>query len=346
MNFKKLGNTDLKVSTICLGTMTWGEQNNQKEAFEQMNYAWDSGINFFDTAEIYPSPCFEKTYGSTEKIIGNWFKEKKNREQVILASKISGPGLSWVRNGGPQYSEQNIKKAIEDSLKRLQTDYIDLYQLHWPERKTNFFGRLNYKHQEKEDSWNDFEKILIILEKFIKQGKIRHIGLSNETSWGLSKFLEVSKLKTLPKMMSVQNSYNLLCRTYEIGLAEISIREKSGLLAYSPLAGGFLTGKYRNNNLPENSRQKLFADYYTRYNKPNTSIVIEKYFDIAKKFNLDFAQMSIKFCEIQKFLTSVIIGATSMEQLKIDIESVNVNLSEEIIKKINDLQLKYPNPCP
>ena len=346
MNFKKLGNTDLKVSTICLGTMTWGEQNNQKEAFEQMNYALDSGINFFDTAEIYPSPCFEKTYGSTEKIIGNWFKEKKNREQVILASKISGPGLSWVRNGGPQYSEQNIKKAIEDSLKRLQTDYIDLYQLHWPERKTNFFGRLNYKHQEKEDSWNDFEKILIILEKFIKQGKIRHIGLSNETSWGLSKFLEVSKLKTLPKMMSVQNSYNLLCRTYEIGLAEISIREKSGLLAYSPLAGGFLTGKYRNNNLPENSRQKLFADYYTRYNKPNTSIVIEKYFDIAKKFNLDFAQMSIKFCEIQKFLTSVIIGATSMEQLKIDIESVNVDLSEEIIKKINDVQIIYPNPCP
>ena len=346
MNFKKLGNTDLNVSTICLGTMTWGEQNNQKDAFEQMDYALECGVNFFDTAEIYPSPCFEKTYGSTEKIIGNWFKEKKNRNHIILASKISGPGLSWVRNGGPQYSEQNIQKAIENSLKRLQTDYIDLYQLHWPERKTNFFGRLNYKHQEKEDSWNDFEKILIILEKFIKQGKIRHIGLSNETSWGLSKFLEVSKLKTLPKMMSVQNSYNLLCRTYEIGLAEISIREKSGLLAYSPLAGGFLTGKYRNNNLPENSRQKLFADYYTRYNKPNTSIVIEKYFNIAKKFNLDFAQMSIKFCEIQNFLTSVIIGATSMEQLKIDIESVNVNFTEEINKKINEIQLIYPNPCP
>ena len=346
MNFKKLGNTDQKVSTICLGTMTWGEQNSQKEAFEQMDYAMEKGINFFDTAEIYPSPCFEKTYGSTEKIIGNWFKQKKNRDQIILASKISGPGLSWVRNGGPQYSEQNIRKAIEDSLKRLKTDYIDLYQLHWPERKTNFFGRLNYKYQEKENSWNDFEKILIILEKFIKQGKIRYIGLSNETSWGLSKFLEVSKLKTLPKMMSVQNQYNLLCRTYEIGLAEISIREKSGLMAYSPLAGGFLTGKYRNNNLPENSRQKLFGDYYTRYKKPNASIVIEKYFDIAKKFNLDFAQMAIKFCEIQKFLTSVIIGATSMEQLKIDIESVNVNLTEEIIKKINDVQIKYPNPCP
>ena len=239
MNFKKLGNTDLKVSTICLGTMTWGEQNSQKEAFDQMNYALDSGINFFDTAEIYPSPCFKKTYGSTEKIIGKWFKEKKNRNQVILSSKISGPGLSWVRDGGPQYSEQNIKKAIEDSLKRLQTDYIDLYQLHWPERKTNFFGRLNYKHQEKEDSWNDFGKILVTLEKFIKQGKIRYIGLSNETSWGLLKFLEASKLKILPKMMSVQNPYNLLCRTYEMGLAEISIREKTGLLAYSPLAGGF-----------------------------------------------------------------------------------------------------------
>ena len=347
MNFKKLGNTDLEVSTICLGTMTWGEQNNQKEAFQQMNYALDRGINFFDTAEIYPSPCFEKTYSLTEKIIGNWFGEKKNRKEVILASKIAGPGLPWVRNGGLNYSEQNIKKALEDSLKRLQTDYIDLYQLHWPERKTNFFGRLNYKHKEEDEwNWNDFEKILITLEKFIKQGKIRYIGLSNETSWGLSKFLEVSKSKTLPKVMSVQNPYNLLCRTYEIGLAEISIREKSGLLAYSPLAGGFLTGKYRNNNLPENSRQKLFADYYTRYSKPNASIVIEKYFDIAKKFGLNFAQMAIKFCEIQKFVTSVIIGATTMEQLKIDIESVNVNLTEEINKKINDVQIRYPNPCP
>ena len=351
MNFKKLGNTEIKVSTICLGTMTWGEQNSQKDAFEQMDYALDQGINFFDTAEIYPSPCFEKTYASTEKIIGNWLNKKKNRDKVILASKISGPGLPWVRGGGQQYSEQNIKEAIENSLKRLQTDYIDLYQLHWPERKTNFFGRLGYNHQEDETHgfkgmWNDFEKILITLEKFIKQGKIRYVGLSNETPWGLSKFLEVSKLKTLPKMMSVQNPYNLLCRTYEIGLAEISIREKSGLLAYSPLAGGFLTGKYRNNDLPKNSRQKLFGEYYTRYSKPDTSIVIEKYSDIAKKFDLNFAQMSIKFCEIQKFVTSVIIGATTMEQLKIDIESVNVNLTEEINKKINDVQIINPNPCP
>ena len=345
MNFKKLGNTDLKVSTICLGTMTWGEQNNQKEAFEQMDYVLDCGVNFFDAAEIYPSPCKEETYGETERIIGNWFNQNKNRNKIILASKIAGHGLSWIRNGGQNFSEQKIKKALEDSLQRLQTDYIDLYQLHWPERKTNFFGKLNYKHEE-ENSWNDFEKILIALEKFIKQGKIRYIGLSNETPWGLLKFLEVSKIKKLPRMMSVQNPYSLLCRTYEVGLSEISIREKSGLLAYSPLAGGYLTGKYRNNNLPEKSRQKLFAEYYTRYSKPNVSPVIEKYYNIAKKFDLNFAQMSIKFCEIQKFLTSVIIGATTMEQLKINIESVNVNLKDEILKEINDVQIKYPNPCP
>ena len=345
MNFKKLGNTDLKVSTICLGTMTWGEQNTQKEAFEQMNYSLDCGINFFDAAEIYPSPCRKETYGETERIIGNWFNEKKNRDKIILASKIAGPGLSWIRNGGQNFSEEKMKKALEDSLKRLKTDYIDFYQLHWPERKTNFFSQLNYKHKE-EDNWNDFEKVLTSLEKFIKQGKIRYIGLSNETPWGLSKFLDISKSKKLPRMMSVQNPYSLLCRTYEIGLSEISIREKSGLLAYSPLAGGFLTGKYRDNKLPENSRQKLFAKYYTRYNNPDTSPVIEKYYNIAKKFDLNFAQMSIKFCEIQKFLTSVIIGATTMEQLKINIESVSVNLKEEILKEINDVQIKYPNPCP
>ena len=236
--------------------------------------------------------------------------------------------------------------AIENSLKRLKTEYIDLYQLHWPERKTNFFGKLGYEHKESSNEWNNFESILINLEKFIKQGKIRYIGLSNETPWGLSKFLAVSKLKSLPKMMSVQNAYNLLCRTYEIGIAEISIREESGLLAYSPLAGGFLTGKYRNNNLPKNSRQKLFGDYYTRYNKPHSSLVIEKYFNVAKKFALDYAQMSIKFCEIQPFMTSVIIGATTMEQLKINIESVNVNLSDENITEINKIQKLYPNPCP
>ena len=346
MNYKKLGTTDLEVSTICLGTMTWGEQNSQKEGFEQMDYALDNGVNFFDVAEIYPSPCRKETYGETEKVMGNWFEEKKKRDKIILATKISGPGLSYVREGGPQYTEKKISEAIENSLKRLKTDYIDLYQLHWPERKTNFFGKLGYVHKEDSNEWNDFEKVLTALEKFIKQGKIRYIGLSNETPWGLSKFLEISKIKKLPRMMTVQNPYSLLCRTYEVGLSEISIREKSGLLAYSPLAGGFLTGKYRNNNLPEKSRQKLFGDYYTRYSKPNVSPVIEKYFNLAEKFNLDFAQMSLKFCEIQPFMTSVIIGATTMEQLKINIESVNVNLSDENITEINKIQKLYPNPCP
>jgi len=346
MNYKKLGNTDLVVSTICLGTMTWGEQNTIKEGFEQMDYALDQDINFFDAAEMYPSPCRKETYGETEKIIGHWFSERKNRDKIILASKISGPGMSYIRGGGLQFSEKNISIAIENSLKRLKTDYIDLYQLHWPERKTNFFGRLGYEHREDSNEWNDFEKILIVLENFIKEGKIRYVGLSNETSWGLSKFLEVSKLKKLPKMMSVQNAYNLLCRTYEIGLAEISIREKSGLLAYSPLAGGFLTGKYQNKNLPENSRQKLFAEYYTRYSKSYAAEVIEKYFNISKKFDLNFAQMSIKFCEIQKFITSTIIGATTMEQLKINIESVNVTLEKEVIKEINNVHLIHSNPCP
>ena len=346
MNYRKLGNTDLDVSIICLGTMTWGEQNTPEDGFEQMDYALDNGINFFDVAEMYPSPCRKETFGETEKVAGNWFKERKKRDKIILATKISGPGMSYIRGGGPQYTEKKISEAIENSLKRLKTDYIDLYQLHWPERKTNFFGKLGYIHKEDSNEWNDFEKILISLEKFVKQGKIRFVGLSNETSWGLSKFLEISKLNGLPKMISVQNPYNLLCRTYEIGLAEISIREKSGLLGYSPLAGGFLTGKYRNDNMPENSRQKLFASYYTRYSKPHTSLVIDKYFDISKKFDLNFAQMSIKFCEIQSFMTSVIIGATTMEQLKINIESVNVNLSDEIIKDINNIHKLYPNPCP
>ena len=346
MNYKKLGNTDLDVSTICLGTMTWGEQNTQEEGFEQMDYALEKGVNFFDAAEMYPSPCRKETYGETEKVIGNWLSERKNRDKIILASKISGPGMSYIRGGGLQFSEENIALAIENSLKRLKTDYIDLYQLHWPERKTNFFGRLGYEHREDSNEWNDFEKILIVLENFIKEGKIRYVGLSNETSWGLSKFLEVSKLKKLPKMMSVQNAYNLLCRTYEIGLAEISIREKSGLLAYSPLAGGFLTGKYLNNNLPENSRQKLFSEYYTRYSKQHATNIIEKYFNISKKFDLNFAQMSIKFCEIQKFITSTIIGATTMEQLKINIESVNVTLEKEVIKEINNVHLIHSNPCP
>ena len=345
MNYKKLGNTDLDVSTICLGTMTWGEQNTQEEGFEQMDYALDQGVNFWDTAELYAIPPKKKTYGKTEEIIGNWFKKTKKRTEVILATKVAGPGLNWIRGGGNQYGEKNLNEAVNESLKRLKTDYIDLYQLHWPERKSNFFGRLGYQHKDEND-WNKFEDILNSLNKIIESGKIRYIGLSNETAWGLSKFLEISKLKNLPQMMSVQNPYSLLNRTYEIGLAEISVREQSGLLAYSPLAFGYLTGKYRNGELPKKSRMKLFGDQFNRYKTKNGRLAIEKYYEIANKHGLDFAQMSLKFCEVQPFVTSVIIGATKMDQLKTDIESVSINLTEDVINEINEVQKIFPNPCP
>ena len=345
MNYRKLGNTDLKVSTICLGTMTWGQQNTQEEGFEQMDYALDQGINFFDTAEVYSIPPKKETYGKTEEIIGNWFKKKKNRSKVILATKIAGPGVSYIRGGGNQYNKEKLNEAVNQSLKRLQTDYIDLYQLHWPERKANFFRQLGYEHSDYNE-WNNFEDILNSLDEIIKSGKVKYIGLSNETAWGLTKFLEISKTKNLPRVMSVQNPYNLLNRTYEIGLAEASIREKSGLLGYSPLASGTMSGKYRNGAMPEGSRMKLFAERFKRYKTKNAANAIEEYYKISKKYNLDLAQMSLKFCELQPFMTSIIIGATTMEQLKTDIESVNVNLSEDIIKEINEIQKLYPNPCP
>ena len=346
MNYKKLGSTDVDVSTICLGTMTWGEQNSKADGFEQMDYAIDNGVNFWDTAEIYAIPMREETYGETENIIGEWFKKTKKRDKVILATKVSGPtSKEYIRGGGCSYDKKSMSEALEKSLKRMQTDYIDLYQLHWPERNTNFFGKQGYEHDSNEKNWIAFEEILENLKKFVDDGKIRYVGLSNETAWGLAKCLELSKLKNLPKMMAVQNPYNLLNRTYEVGLAEISVREQSGLLAYSPLAFGYLTGKYRNNNMPKGSRIDLFKDF-TRYNNENSIKAIEEYYKISQKFNLDFAQMSIKFCEIQPFVTSVIIGATTMQQLKTNVESVNVKLNNEIINEINEVQKIYPNPCP
>ena len=346
MNYKKLGSTDVDVSTICLGTMTWGEQNSKADGFEQMDYAIDNGVNFWDTAEIYAIPMREETYGETENIIGEWFKKTKKRDKVILATKVSGPtSKEYIRGGGCSYDKKSMSEALEKSLKRMQTDYIDLYQLHWPERNTNFFGKQGYEHDSNEKNWIAFEEILENLKKFVDAGKIRYVGLSNETAWGLAKCLELSKLKNLPKMMAVQNPYNLLNRTYEVGLAEISVREQSGLLAYSPLAFGYLTGKYRNNNMPKGSRIDLFKDF-TRYNNENSMKAIEEYYKISQKFNLDFAQMSIKFCEIQPFVTSVIIGATTMQQLKTNVESVNVKLNNEIINEINEVQKIYPNPCP
>ncbi len=345
MNYKKLGNTELNVSTICLGTMTWGEQNSEVEAFEQMDYALSKGVNFWDTAELYAVPPRKETFGHTEKIIGNWFEKTKKREKVILATKVAGPAREYLRKGENSFVGKNLDDALNSSLKRLKTDYIDLYQLHWPERNVNNFGRLGYVH--KENKWNEFEDVLENLQKYIKEGKVRYIGLSNETPWGVMNYLNLCKEKNLPRMMSIQNPYNLLNRSYEIGLSEVSIREKIGCLAYSPLASGYLSGKYRNGIFPKGSRMERDGDFWKyRYNTPNMENAVEEYYKISKKYNLDMSQMSLKFCELQEFMTSVIIGATTMEQLKTNIESVNVNLSHEIIKEINQIQKTYPNPCP
>ena len=345
MKFKKLGTTDIDVSLICLGTMTWGTQNTEKDAFEQMDYALSQGINFFDTAEIYSVPPNPESYGKTEIMIGNWFKKRKNRDKIILASKIAGTGCSWIRGGGNQFDEKKISEAIDGSLKRLQTDYIDLYQLHWPERSTNYFGKREFQFDKQETSWNDFEKILEALEKFIKRGKIRYIGMSNETPYGLSRYLELSKSKNLPRMMSVQNPYNLVNRTYEIGMSEISIREKCGLLVYYPLAAGGLSGKYRNGKMPKNSRMALFKGW-ERHLNPLAMKAYDEYFKLAKDFNLTMVQLAQSFVNSRPFVTSNIIGATTMDQLKENVESINIEFTDEMMDRVNEIHNNNPNPSP
>ena len=345
MKFKKLGTTDLDVSLICLGTMTWGTQNSEKDAFEQMDYSVSNGVNFFDTAEIYSVPPNSESYGKTEVMIGNWFEKRKNRNKIILASKVAGPGCEWIRGGGNNFEEKKIGEAIEGSLKRLKTDYIDLYQLHWPERSTNYFGKRDFTLDNNEGNWNSFESILEALKKFIKSGKIRYIGMSNETPYGLSKYIELSKSKNLPRMMSVQNPYNLVNRTYEIGMSEISIREKCGLLVYYPLAAGALSGKYRNGKMPKNSRQALFKGW-ERHLNPLALKAYDEYFELARDSNLTMVQLAQAFVNSRPFVTSNIIGATTMDQLKENIESVDIKLSNEIIEKINLIHNKNPNPSP
>ena len=345
MKFKKLGTTDLDVSLICLGTMTWGTQNTEKDAFEQMDYSIDKGINFFDTAELYSVPPNSDSYGKTEAMIGNWFEKRKNREKIILATKVAGPGCNWIRGGGNNFNEKTIGEAINGSLKRLKTDYIDLYQLHWPERSTNFFGKRDYTLDSEEGEWNSFESVLKALEKFIKSGKIRYIGMSNETPYGLSKYIELAKNKNLPRMMSVQNPYNLVNRTYEIGMSEISIREKCGLLVYYPLATGALSGKYRKGQMPKNSRQALFKGW-ERHLNPLAMKAYEEYYKLAKEYDMTMAQLAQAFVNTRPFVTSNIIGATTMDQLKENIDSVNIELSDEIMQKINMIHNNNPNPSP
>ena len=343
MEYNILPNSNIKVSKICLGTMTWGRQNNQQEAFDQMDYSIDKGVNFFDTAELYPVPATPDKYAITEEIIGNWFQQSKKRDKIILATKIAGPGdyTAHIRKTG--YKGNSIENALDGSLKRLKTDYVDLYQLHWPERITNTFGNRNYQYFN--DSWEDnFEFILEKLKELIKIGKIRHIGLSNENPWGIMKFLDYSK-QELPKMITVQNPYSLLNRLFEVGSSEICKRENVGLLAYSPLGFGILTGKYFNGNMPKNSRLDLFPTL-KRYSNENSIKAAKLYEEVAKKHNLSLTHLSLSFVNDRPFVTSNIIGATNLEQLKENIESVNIKLSDEIISEINSINNKIPNPSP
>ncbi len=346
MQYRKLGNTKIDVSVICLGTMTWGEQNTIDEAHEQLDYAFDQGVNFIDTAEMYPVPPKEDTYTTTEQYIGKWDKLKSQRDKIILATKIAGPAdwLAYIRGGDNRFDKKNIKKACEDSLKRLGTDYIDLYQLHWPNRNTNFFGSLSYTHDKNEDFIHPHET-LEALQELVKEGKIRNIGLSNETPWGLSTFLKESQINNLPRVQSVQNPYNLLNRSYEVGMAEISIRENAGLLAYSPLAFGVLSGKYLDGKRPQGARLTLY-DRFTRYLGDKAENATSKYLKIADELGISLASLSLAYVNSRPFLTSNIIGATKMEQLKENIDSINIELNNETIKAIEEVHQENTNPCP
>lgn len=346
MKYKQLGNTDLKTSLICLGTMTFGEQNTETEAHQQMDMALDHGINFFDTAELYAIPPKAETYGLTEQYIGSWFKQSAKRDKIILASKAAGPGDDWVSHirGGPQLNRDHMTRALDASLKRLQTDYIDLYQMHWPERTTNYFGVLGYQHNDAEEVIA-IEETLEVLNDFVKAGKIRHIGISNETPWGVMRYLMLAEKYNWPRIVSIQNPYNLLNRSFEVGLSEIAIREKVGLLAYSPLGFGVLSGKYLNNQKPDNARLTLFPGY-ERYSNENGIAATTAYAELATKNDLSPTQLALAFVNQQRFTTANIIGATTLEQLKENIESVDVVLGEDVLAEIELIHQRYTIPCP
>jgi aryl-alcohol dehydrogenase-like predicted oxidoreductase len=346
VKYNALGNSDIKVSEICLGTMTWGEQNSEAEAFEQMDFALDQGVNFFDTAEMYPaSPISAETWGNTEKIIGNWFKQSGKRNQVVLATKVSGEGLSWVQDG-IDISPAKIAVSIEGSLKRLQTDVIDLYQLHWPNRGSYHFRqswRFDPTSQNREKTRDHILETLEALQRLVDDGKIRQIGLSNDSCWGISQWLQVAEANNLPRVATTQNEYSLMCRIYDLDLAELSHNENVGLLAYSPLATGMLTGKYSSNNIPAGSRRSIGADLGGRFDD-NSSQVADAYVALAQKHGLDPSQMALAFCNQRPFVTSNIIGATNLKQLAINIGSAEIELSDEILEDIFLIYRKSPIP--
>ena len=346
MKYTTLPNTDVKVSKICLGTMTWGEQNTEAEGHQQMNFALEQGVNFFDTAELYAVPARKETYGRTEEIIGTWFKKTGNRDKVVLASKVagSGPYTAHIRANG--FEKKAIIEAVEGSLKRLQTDYIDLYQLHWPSRGVNCFGVRDYPFKTATKEAENHLEILETLNDLIKQGKIKHVGLSNETPWGAMKYLQTSEQHNLPRMSTVQNSYSLIHRGYEIGMSEVSLRENLGLLVYSPLAQGVLTGKYLKGKSPKGARGTLFPNYITRYQTSLAESAVLKYLDIANRHQMTLTELSLAFINQLPFVTSNIIGATKMEQLKENIGSVNIKLSDQILHEIEEVHSLIPNPAP
>lgn len=345
MEYRPLGDTDLNVSAICLGTMTWGQQNTAEEGFAQMDMALDYGVNFFDTAEMYSVPTNADSCGSTETIIGQWFKQTGNRNKVILATKAAGPG-EWISHirGGPRLNKDHIFRAVEGSLERLQTDVIDLYQMHWPERTTNFFGRLGYKHRD-EEGLIAIEETVAVLDELVKQGKIRHYGISNETPWGTMRYLMAAERLGAPKPVSIQNPYSLLNRSFEVGLSEVAHREHVGLLAYSPLAFGMLSGKYRNGAWPDTARLTLFKQF-SRYTNEQAIAATERYYELAQENNLSLTQLALAFVTSRPFVTSNIIGATDMEQLKENLESAEVSINRELEKAIEAIHTQYPYPAP
>jgi aryl-alcohol dehydrogenase-like predicted oxidoreductase len=322
--------------------MTYGEQNNEKEAHEQLDYSISNGVNFIDTAEMYAIPPREETQGKTEEIIGTWLANRKDRDKIILATKVAGPGMEYLR-GGSRLSKKHILQAADDSLKRLQTDYIDLYQVHWPERKSNFFGRLGYEYSD--EMGVSIEETLEAMSDLVKSGKVRHIGISNETPWGTNRYLQHANDAELEKIITIQNPYSLLNRIYEVGLAEISQHEGVGLLAYSPLGFGQLTGKYINKT-QENTRLGLYGDWFTRYSNENCLSAVKEYSKIADKHNISLTHLALAFVNTRPFVTSNIIGATTMKQLKENISSINIDLNEEILEEVNEVHTNQPNPAP
>lgn len=346
MKYRPLGHTDIKVSALCLGTMTYGEQNSESEAHAQLDRAVDAGINFIDTAEMYPVPPKGNTQGLTERYIGTWLARQGQRDRLIIATKVTGPAdwSSYLRDGNLHLDRVNIEAAVNESLQRLQTDYIDIYQLHWPDRQTNFFGQLGYQAVESEQMTPILET-LQVLDDLKKAGKIRHIGVSNETPWGLMRYLHLAQEYDLPRAVSIQNPYNLLNRTFEIGLAEIAHREGCGLLAYSPMAFGVLSGKYRNGQQPKGARLTLF-DRFDRYSNPQVQRATDEYVELALQEGLNPAQMALAYVTSRPFVTSNIIGATSLAQLDENLESINTRLSKEVLQGIEAIHTQQPNPAP